>query len=89
MQRSVGKNINVIDTRTDLNFLMLKEECAQEEIKRAYRKAAMVCHPDKPGGKAKVFNKVNECYNWLVEHGSVIPKPKPRPSIVWRVWTKL
>lgn len=66
---------------------MLKEGCSQKEIKVAYRKAALLCHPDKPGGRADIFNKVNECYTWLMEHGSVIPKPKPIPAIRFSMYT--
>jgi len=37
-------------------------------IKKAYRKQAMVCHPDKPDGSNAKFNELNEAYKICIEY---------------------
>lgn len=38
---------------------------SQEEIKKAFRKMAHTCHPDKPGGSEEKFKEINEAYQVL------------------------
>ena len=44
--------------------LGVEKNATQDEIKKAYRKMAHKCHPDK-GGDTKEFHKVNEAYQVL------------------------
>lgn len=50
------------------NILWISENATAEEIKKAYRKKAMECHPDRCAGdktKEAEFKKVNEAYSVL------------------------
>ena len=42
--------------------LGVNKRASSEEIKAAYRKKALECHPDKHGGDSVAFEKVNEAY---------------------------
>ena len=42
--------------------LCVREDATVYEVKRAYRKAALAVHPDKPGGSAALFRRVAEAY---------------------------
>lgn len=48
--------------------LRIERNASAEEIKKAYRKKAMECHPDRHAGdktKEAEFKKVNEAYSTL------------------------
>lgn len=45
--------------------LGVNKRASSEEIKAAYRKKALECHPDKHGGDSVAFEKVNEAYETL------------------------
>jgi curved DNA-binding protein CbpA len=55
--------------QTCLQVLGLEEEVAltEEELKRAYKKAAVKAHPDKRGGSEKQFEAVTRAYAYLSE----------------------
>ena len=44
--------------------LNISKDCNQNEIKKAYRKLAMIEHPDK-GGSPEKFKEINEAYSIL------------------------
>ncbi|MBI4652679.1 molecular chaperone DnaJ [Candidatus Kuenenbacteria bacterium] len=46
-------------------ILDVSKNASQEEIKKAFRKKAHQCHPDKPGGDEKKFKEINEAYQVL------------------------
>ena len=52
-----------------LQVLSLEEEVAltEVELKKAYKKAAIKAHPDKPGGSDKAFEAVTRAYAYLTE----------------------
>lgn len=41
--------------------------CEEKKITKAYRKLALICHPDK-GGDVDLQQKLNHMYNHLKEH---------------------
>jgi len=47
------------------NILGVGKDASQEEIKKAFRKKAHKCHPDKKGGDEAKFKEVNEAYQVL------------------------
>lgn len=55
--------------QTCLQVLGLEEEVAlsDEELKRAYKKAAIKAHPDKKGGSEQHFEAVTRAYAYLTE----------------------
>jgi curved DNA-binding protein CbpA len=55
--------------QTCLQVLGLEEEVAltEEELKKAYKKAAIKAHPDKRGGSEKHFEAVTRAYAYLTE----------------------
>ncbi|MDD4607059.1 MAG: molecular chaperone DnaJ [Patescibacteria group bacterium] len=46
-------------------ILGVNKNASPEEIKKAFRKLAHECHPDKPGGDEKRFKELNEAYQVL------------------------
>ena len=46
-------------------ILGITKEASQDEIKKAFRKLAHQCHPDKKGGDEAKFKEVNEAYSIL------------------------
>lgn len=56
-------------TRNDA-LKILGSPTTRDELKAAYRKAAMIHHPDKGGDPAK-FAEVNSAYHYLLVHGLV------------------
>lgn len=47
------------------NILGVGKNASQEEIKKAFRKKAHQCHPDKQGGDEAKFKEINEAYQVL------------------------
>ena len=47
------------------NILGVSKNASKDEIKRAYRRLAHQCHPDKNNGDDKKFKEVNEAYQVL------------------------
>lgn len=45
--------------------LGISKTASQDEIKKAFRKKSLQCHPDKPNGDAEKFKKINEAYQTL------------------------
>jgi DnaJ-class molecular chaperone len=45
--------------------LGIAKTASQDEIKKAFRKKSLLCHPDKPTGDAEKFKKINEAYQTL------------------------
>ena len=43
-----------------IKILGLPNIFTKDDLKKAYRRAAMKCHPDMVGGKKEDFQKVNE-----------------------------
>lgn len=49
-------------------ILGLKSGASQEEIKKAFRKLALVHHPDMKTGNEAKFKQISEAYTFLVKH---------------------
>lgn len=45
--------------------LGISKTASQDEIKKAFRKKSLLCHPDKPTGDAEKFKQINEAYQTL------------------------
>jgi DnaJ-class molecular chaperone len=58
----------------DYQTLGVKPGASDEEIKKAYRKAAMQNHPDK-GGDPEKFKEINDAYNNITNKKSTEPFP--------------
>lgn len=76
-------------------ILGVKFESGQEEIKKAFRRLALECHPDRINGTKERFQEISEAYETLrdPEKRSLydiewkkkqLPKPKPiiKPSVI-------
>ena len=46
-------------------ILEINKNASEEEVKKAYRRLAHQHHPDRPGGNAEKFKKINEAYQIL------------------------
>jgi molecular chaperone DnaJ len=46
-------------------ILGVEKNATTEEVKKAFKKAAMQYHPDRPGGDEKKFKEINEAYQVL------------------------
>ena len=51
--------------RSPYDVLGVSSNANQRDIQRAYRKASLKCHPDKPGGSEEAFKEVNHAYDIL------------------------
>lgn len=47
------------------NILGVNKNSSQDEIKKSYRKMSLKHHPDRKGGDAEMFKKINEAYEVL------------------------
>ena len=47
--------------------LGISKTASQDEIKKAFRKKSLQCHPDKPNGDAEKFKQINEAYQTLCD----------------------
>lgn len=50
-----------------LRILNLKENASMDDVKRMFRKMALIYHPDKPGGNEEKFKEINNAYEKLCE----------------------
>jgi DnaJ family protein A protein 2 len=57
-----------------LRELGLDNKASVDDIKRAYKKLALKHHPDRPGGNAEKFKKIQDAYD------SLTADPKAKPS---------
>ena len=52
-----------------------------ENVKKKYRKLALVSHPNKPGGTTEAFQKLGHAWEVAQEHYSrPVPRPRPQPK---------
>ena len=47
------------------NVFGLKKSASNDDVKKAYRKSILKSHPDKPGGSADVFRKVQSAWEYF------------------------
>jgi DnaJ-class molecular chaperone len=61
------KSLMLVNTYQALRTLNVDSSSSQDEIKTAYRKMALECHPDKNKDKTEDedFKKITEAYNYL------------------------
>ena len=58
------------------NDLHVGRNATKDEIKKAYKREALKCHPDREGGSETKFKKISEAYNKLTEPRSqALPTP--------------
>ena len=55
----------MVDKRDYYEVLGVNKNASDDEIKKAFRKAAVKYHPDKEGGDEAKFKEVNEAYEVL------------------------
>ena len=53
--------------RKNDKFIRLKKSNSQEELKHEYYRLARLYHPDKPTGGTKIFQKLSQIYNLMME----------------------
>jgi hypothetical protein len=51
----------------DWKILKLKPPKTNIEIKKQYKKLALIYHPDKPNGNHNLFTQLNSSYNTLID----------------------
>jgi len=56
--------MNHIDNKEYYEILNINKNASSSEIKKAYRKLALIHHPDK-GGNPEIFKKINDAYEIL------------------------
>lgn len=61
-------------------ILGINKNASPEEIKRAYRKLAMECHPDRTGGDEAKFKQINEAYEILSNSDKRNAYDNPQPN---------
>ena len=61
-------------TEQALSTLGLKSGASAKRVRKAYRRKAMMSHPDK-GGTDEQFNLVKNAYDYLREHGIMQKQP--------------
>jgi len=57
-----------VDKVNSLRLFNLNENFTMDELKKAYRKVALITHPDRPGGNKDKFQIVTTCYFSLIEN---------------------
>jgi hypothetical protein len=66
---------SVTSRHAALNVLGIEDDATEQEIIKAYRKAALRTHPDKPSGSASAFLEVQQAYTFLIEPTTDAPAP--------------
>ncbi len=67
MRRKIEKSDKA--TRISLEILGIDSGCDQLAVKKAYRRKALICHPDK-GGSNGSFIAIKEAYDYLRKFGT-------------------
>lgn len=62
--REIDSNDEYVED--NYSILGLKRSASQEDIKAAFRTAALASHPDKPGGSNEAFQKVRDAYEKII-----------------------
>lgn len=60
-----------MNTESAFQLLGIPQGATRREIDIAYRRAALRCHPDKPGGSAQAFQKVRAAYTVAINEEPV------------------
>lgn len=60
-------------------ILEIAPGASKEEIKSAYKKKALIYHPDQ-GGSEEKFKEITEAYNSLIKRDYRRPTPQPQPT---------
>jgi len=50
-----------------LGILNLQENASMDDVKKMYRKMALIYHPDKPGGNEEKIKEINNAYEKLCQ----------------------
>jgi curved DNA-binding protein CbpA len=79
MQKKGNVNLNGIDLTTldPYEVLNVNKNFTWEELKDAYRRTALMTHPDKEGGNEKIFNIVTKCFEFLAKEYKKRDADKP------------
>ncbi len=87
--RDIFERGNSMNQLQALELLGLSHGASPEELKAAYRRKAMLHHPDK-GGKQEHFILIKEAYDLLMKNGMGINKTAPtvRGESIW-VWATI
>lgn len=62
-------------------LLNINKTASQEDVKKAYRKLAMECHPDRNGGDDVKFKQINEAYETLGDPNKRQAYDSPQPRV--------
>lgn len=62
------------------SILGVNKQASQDEIKKAFRKAAMANHPDRTGGDDTKFKQINEAYDTLKDPQRRAEYDNPKPK---------
>eukprot|EP00924_Labyrinthula_sp_SR-Ha-C_P006872 augustus_masked-scaffold_8-processed-gene-3.3-mRNA-1 protein AED:0.43 eAED:0.43 QI:0/-1/0/1/-1/1/1/0/559 len=64
--RSSGKKPKTRPRKTHYTALGVGSQASTKEIRKAFKRLALKCHPDKCSGLEEEFKRINEAYNILV-----------------------
>lgn len=62
------------------SILGIQRSATTEEIKKAFRKLAMIHHPDRPGGEHKKFLEIKSAYETCIKQVGYAPYESARPQ---------
>lgn len=65
MARTISRQLT--NTTSFYEVLQVAKDCTEQDLKRAYRKQALVLHPDKQGGDGEPFKKMKYAYDVLLD----------------------
>jgi curved DNA-binding protein CbpA len=79
MQKNGKINLNGIDLNTldPYEVLNVNKNFTWDELKDAYRRTALLTHPDKEGGDERIFNIVTKCFEYLAKEYKKRDADKP------------